>query len=78
MRLSQFWALADDVFGAAYARTLAKDLVMADVGDRTAAQALEAGVPPRDVWHALCDAMDVPHERRDGGDRERLIPPRTL
>jgi hypothetical protein len=58
----------DDEFGASYARTLAGDQVIAALGGRTAAQALDAGVRPREVWHAVCDAMQVPAERRLGRD----------
>ena len=32
-------------------------------------EALDAGLPPRDVWFALCDAMDVPENRRHGLDK---------
>ena len=28
-------------------------------------------MPPRDVWFALCDAMDVPENRRHGLDKPR-------
>ncbi|MEO7070674.1 MAG: DUF3046 domain-containing protein, partial [Nostocoides sp.] len=35
---------------------------------RTADAALAAGVPPRAVWLALCEAMDVPERRRLGRD----------
>lgn len=72
---SDFWSLLDTVFGSAYARTLSRRLVLTDLGDRTAEEALEAGIPPRDVWHALCDEMEVPESARDGGDRTRLVPP---
>jgi hypothetical protein len=75
MLISDFWILLDSVFGAASSRTLARRLVLTDLGDRTAMEALEAGVSPRDVWHALCDEMDVPESARDGGDRTRLVPP---
>ena len=75
MRLREFYALLDAVFGPEYARTLAREMALTDLDSRTAEQALEDGVDPRDVWHTLCDAMDVPASRRDGGDRTRLIPP---
>jgi hypothetical protein len=68
VRHSDFWRLMDDEFGAAYARTLAGDQVVAALGGRTAVQALEAGARPRDVWVAVCDAMAVPAERRHGLD----------
>lgn len=58
----------DDEFGAGYSRVLSSTLVLAGVGGRTADQALDAGVPPRQVWLALCDVQDVPSERRLGRD----------
>lgn len=76
MRHSEFWALCDDVFGASYSRTLARELALDACESRTPTQALADGESPRDVWHALCDQMDVPLAKRDGGDRQRMIPPR--
>lgn len=46
----------EQVFGVDYARSLADDLVMAALDGRTAQQALEVGVSPREVWEAICDA----------------------
>ncbi|MDN4645462.1 DUF3046 domain-containing protein [Arthrobacter sp. PsM3] len=68
MRISDFWRLMDDEFGAGYSRVLSSSLVLAGVGSRTADQALSAGVPPRQVWLALCEVQDVPPERRLGRD----------
>ena len=76
MRHSEFWSLIHAVFGDAYARTLARDHALTALDSRTCVQALDEGVPPRDVWHALCDEMEIPPERRDGGDRRRVVPPR--
>jgi hypothetical protein len=58
----------DDEFGAGYSRVLSSSLVLAGVGGRTADQALSAGVPPKQIWLALCDVQDVPAERRLGRD----------
>jgi hypothetical protein len=66
MRLSDFWRLMDDEFGAAYARSLARDHVLGALGNRTPLEALESGIKPREVWLALCADMDVPPERRLG------------
>ena len=68
MRISDFWRLMDDEFGAGYSRVLSSSLVLAGVGGRTADQALSAGVPPKQVWLALCEVQDVPPERRLGRD----------
>ena len=71
MKLSEFQIAVDEEFGPGYGSVLVNDLVLADVGGRTAKEALAAGVPPRDVWLALCAAMDVPPSRRHGvGRRE--------
>jgi hypothetical protein len=40
--------------------------VLGALDGRTARQALAAGVPPRTVWLALCEATDVPESRRHG------------
>lgn len=75
MRVSEFWALMDQVFGGGYSRTLARECHLTGLDSLTCTEALERGLPPRDVWHALCDQMDIPLEQRDGGDHERLVPP---
>lgn len=48
---------------------LTVDLVLSALGDRTADEALRAGVDPRAVWLALCAETDVPEERRYGVGR---------
>ena len=64
MRRSEFRELADHVFGPALSRTYTHDLVLEEVGGLTAADALEHGVAVREVWNALCDAMDIPESAR--------------
>ena len=66
--MSHFWTLMNDEFGEAYASSLARDHVLGALGNRTALEALDAGVPPRDVWEALCEDMDVPPVHRLGRD----------
>lgn len=68
MRRSDFWRLMDDEFGERYSRTLARDLVVGTLGDRTASEALGAGIDPRQVWEAVCSVQDVPRERWLGRD----------
>lgn len=68
MRRSEFDRAVDDEFGAR-GSSLITDLVLSQFGDRTAAEALAAGIPPRDVWLALCAETDVPPERRYGAGR---------
>lgn len=66
MRLSDFWQLVTDEFGEAYGRVLVRDLSLTGLAGRTGAQALGAGVAAREVWLALCLAMEVPKGRWHG------------
>ena len=50
-------------FGAAYGASVLADHVLSGFDGRTAAQAIEDGVDPRDVWRALCVDFDVPREQ---------------
>lgn len=68
MRRSEFDRAVADEFGLR-GDALVVDLVLPGAGGRTAADALKAGVPPREVWLALCAETDVPLERRYGAGR---------
>ncbi|SDS64290.1 DUF3046 domain-containing protein [Paraoerskovia marina] len=75
MRYREFWQLVDEVFGADYGRVLASDHSLNDLGSRTAVAALDDGEEPRVVWHALCNALQVPESDRWGVDEFRQAPP---
>lgn len=62
MRLTEFHELVDGRFGSMRGRSMLVDHVLSSMG-RTAAQAIEAGVEPRDVWRALCADFDVPRDQ---------------
>ena len=51
MRLTEFHELVDDQFGPVRGRSLLVDHVLTGFGGRTAAQAIEDGVDPRDVGY---------------------------
>lgn len=68
MRLSRFWSLMEDEFGASYAHVLADTLVLTEF-QLTVEESLRHGVGPRVVWEAVCRQQDVPEERRLGLDR---------
>ena len=63
MRHSEFWRAVETVYGSAYGTSLTRDLVLPGLG-QTCAQALEAGVPPQEVWNRLCDETDASEEDR--------------
>ncbi len=46
------------------AQSVVRDHVFAALGGRTAADALEAGLPVRRVWLAICEEYEVPVKDR--------------
>lgn len=64
MRLTVFWDKMNRQFGEAYAQSVAKDQVLAELGGRTVEQALAEGEPAKRVWHAVCAGFEVPEHLR--------------
>ncbi|MBB5156249.1 DUF3046 domain-containing protein [Saccharopolyspora phatthalungensis] len=64
MRHTAFRHRMASEFGRVRAEMLAQDHVFSSLGGRTVDQALEAGVSTKEVWFAVCEAFDVPAERR--------------
>lgn len=50
--------------GEAYAPVWAGQQVLSDLGGRTPAEALDAGVAPKAVWRAVWGALDLPATER--------------
>lgn len=63
VRLTEFHERVVLRFGSAYGSSVLVDHVLTGFNGRTAAQAIEDGVEPRDVWRALCVDFDVPREQ---------------
>lgn len=63
VRLTEFHELVDGQFGPVRGASLLVDHVLSGVGGRTAEQAIEEGVDPREVWRALCADFDVPRDQ---------------
>lgn len=64
MRLTIFWERMAEHFGPSSADSFARDHVMAELGGRTVHEALDAGWEAKDVWRAVCSAVQVPADRR--------------
>jgi hypothetical protein len=56
VRLSEFWARLEQVFGRGYAASVASDQVLPQLGGRTISQALDAGEDTARVWRAVVAA----------------------
>jgi hypothetical protein len=64
VRLQEFWSRLDEQFGAMRAQSVARDHVFASLGGRSAVDAIEAGLPVRKVWLAICEEYEVPARER--------------
>lgn len=64
MRLQEFWSRLDQQFGAMRAQSVSRDHLFSELGGRSAVEAIDAGVPVRRVWLAICEAYDVPPRER--------------
>ena len=64
MRLQEFWSRLDRQFGAMRAHSVARDHVFSVLGGRTAIDAIDAGLPVRKVWLAICEEYEVPARER--------------
>ncbi|HET7014301.1 MAG TPA: DUF3046 domain-containing protein [Streptosporangiaceae bacterium] len=64
MRITEFWRRMDEQFGAVYAQSVAKDYVLAGLGERTVQQALNDGEDVKMIWRAVCLAFPVPDRLR--------------
>jgi hypothetical protein len=64
MRITAFRKMMAEEFGEIRADMLARDHVFSALDNRTVDQALEAGVPTKEIWRVVCDVFEVPLERR--------------
>lgn len=64
MRHTEFWARMENALGPAYARTWAREHVLADLGERTVIQALDEGESPKRIWAAVWPALGLPASER--------------
>jgi hypothetical protein len=64
VRLQEFWSRMTDVFGSMRAQSVARDHIFSVLGGRTAVDAIDAGLPVRKVWLAVCEEFDVPRTDR--------------
>ena len=64
MRHTEFWARMEQALGPSYARSWASMYVIAELGGRTAEEALAAGIPPKQVWRAVWAVLGLPAGER--------------
>jgi hypothetical protein len=64
VRHTELWERLDRYLGPAYSRTWAERHVIGELGHRTTLEALDAGVPPEQVWAAVWEALELPASER--------------
>ncbi|MBV9846034.1 MAG: DUF3046 domain-containing protein [Kutzneria sp.] len=64
MRTTVFRRRMAEEFGQVRSEMLARDHVFSALGGLTVDQALEEGVPTKRIWSAVCEAFEVPADRR--------------
>ena len=68
MRLTEFHQLVQDEFGSGRAQWIIQSQVLPGY-EQTSAELIDGGLDPRYAWQGLCEAFDIPEERRLGVDR---------
>lgn len=64
MKETELWARLQRHLGAGYYRVWAAEQNLGDLGGQTVAQALQAGVPCKDIWRAAWAALELPTGER--------------
>lgn len=64
MRHTHFRRRMAEEFGEVRSEMIAKDHVLSSLGGRTVEEALAAGMEPKQVWLAICEAFEVSPDRR--------------
>jgi Protein of unknown function (DUF3046) len=63
VRLTDFWARMEARFGATYARSVAADHRLPELGT-TIDEAIARGIATREIWQAVCAEFDMPPSLR--------------
>jgi hypothetical protein len=64
MRHTEFWSRLEHHLGTGYYRSWAEQFVISDLGRRTPQEALDAGIPPKQVWAAVREVLELPPTER--------------
>jgi hypothetical protein len=60
MRITEFWKRMEAALGPVYARTWAREYVIAGLEHKTVEQALAEGESAKDVWREVWRVLDLP------------------
>ena len=54
----------DDALGSSYAQAWASQQVVGALGGRTVQEALDGGIPPKEVWREVWRVLGLPPSQR--------------
>jgi len=61
---TELWARLRGHLGEGYYRVWAAEFNLADLGQKTVAEAVRDGIPSRDIWRAAWAALELPASER--------------
>lgn len=65
VRHTEFWERMEQALGSpAYARNWARQQVLRSLDGRTVEEALDGGEPPKHVWRAVWENLELPERER--------------
>jgi hypothetical protein len=64
VRHTELWERLERHLGASYVSVWAETFVIGDLDHRTVRDALDEGVPPKQVWAAVWKALELPASER--------------
>lgn len=64
MRHTEFWARLERAQGRDYARFWSTRFVVSELDGRTVVEALDSGMPPKQVWAAVWRVLELPETER--------------
>ena len=64
MKETELWQRLEAALGSGYYRVWATEFNLAELGNRTVAQALAEGVPSKIIWRAVWAALELPTRDR--------------
>ena len=64
MTYTEFWTRMEKALGSGYYRSWADQQVLGTLEGRTVTEALDAGVPPRQVWRAVWQVLGLPEREK--------------
>ncbi len=64
MKETELWQRLEAALGSGYYRVWAAEFSLAELGNRTVAQALIDGMPSKTIWRAVWAALELPARDR--------------